>query len=357
VKSRIIAAVAVLAGGLVASATPANAATGPTIVVKQGVVTITGTAALDVISLRTNATELVVDFGLDGTVDAQVPRSQFQRIRALAGAGDDRMSIRGAGEVPVTLNGEVGNDVLTALGSIGETGVDDAPTTLAGGDGNDDLLAATPGLITMLGGAGDDIASGGGAGVGREIVSLGAGNDRFRSSLNAFVGDRLDEVDGGTGQDRMDVEGTFATESVGLPAHKGQLLMEHDFRNKIFADNLEDVSYLGFGGLDVSGSGDAVAVNDLSSTEVRRFTANFSADQSGNTPNNSADTLTVRGTPGVDHIIVTGSKANVLVTGVTPTVSAIFLRPEDFLLIDTLEGDDTVDSSGLEPGLVQLIVR
>ena len=65
----------------------------------------------------------------------------------------------------------------------------------------------------------------------------------------------------------------------------------------------------------------------------------------------------MRGTPGVDHIAVSGSKANVLVSGLTPVVSAINLRPEDFLLIDTLAGDDVVDSSGLQPGLVQLLVR
>jgi hypothetical protein len=38
-------------------------------------------------------------------------------------------------------------------------------------------------------------------------------------------------------------------------------------------------------------------------------------------------------------------------------VAAVFLQPEDFLLIDTLAGDDVVDSSGLQPGLVQLLVR
>jgi hypothetical protein len=34
-----------------------------------------------------------------------------------------------------------------------------------------------------------------------------------------------------------------------------------------------------------------------------------------------------------------------------------FLAPDDFLLIQTLAGDDTVDSSGLPPGLVQHIVQ
>jgi hypothetical protein len=45
------------------------------------------------------------------------------------------------------------------------------------------------------------------------------------------------------------------------------------------------------------------------------------------------------------------------VAGLTPLVTPVFLAPDDFLLIQTLDGDDIVDSSGLQPGLVQLIVQ
>jgi hypothetical protein len=98
-------------------------------------------------------------------------------------------------------------------------------------------------------------------------------------------------------------------------------------------------------------------VNDLSGTDVVRFTPNFSGSQDGTAPNNSPDTLTVRGTAGVDHITVSGSGADVTVSGLTPLVTPIFLQPEDTLVIDTLESRDFVDSSGLQHGLVQLVVR
>jgi len=64
----------------------------------------------------------------------------------------------------------------------------------------------------------------------------------------------------------------------------------------------------------------------------------------------------VRGTAGVDNITVSGAGANITVAGLTPTVTPVNLASEDFLRIETLGGNDTVDSSGLQRGLVQLLV-
>jgi len=349
------ATIAVVAGGFNAFAAPANAAALPTVTLERGVVTITGTTARDEIGVRIDTTELVVDFGFDGTADARIPRSQFNEVRVLGLEGDDAISASRTSGVPVTLSGGPGNDSISVLGNPGETNPNDPPITLIGEDGNDRFLADTPAPVTILAGAGDDRVDGGFAGVGPETVSLGDGNDRFLCQLNTPFGVRQDNVDGGGGQDSMELEGTFVTESVGFSGRKGRLVVNHELRDQIVAANVEDVSYIGFGVNDESG--DAVAVNDLSGTGVVHFTADFSAGHGSTEPNNSADTLTVRGTPGVDHIAVSGSKANVLVSGLTPVVSAINLRPEDFLLIDTLAGDDVVDSSGLQPGLVQLLVR
>jgi hypothetical protein len=338
-------------------AVPARAATAAAVTIERDVVTITGTANRDVISVRMNPTQLLVDFGFDGTVDAQIPRSRYRQVRILAGAGDDGVSVVGTGDVPVTISGEAGNDGIGVVGVAGATGTDDAPTVLSGDDGNDNLIAATPGQINILAGAGNDRVDAAGPGAGAQIISLGEGDDRLRRPFNAPAGTGRDTVDAGTGRDTLELEGTFSTESLALSAVRGHLVIDHDARTRIVADGVEDVTYIGFGGLDEGGSGDAVAVNDLAGTGVTRFTADFSAGRGSTEPNNSADTLTVRGTPGTDHITVTGSKTNVLVSGLTPTVAAIFLQPEDFLLIDTLEGNDTVDSSGLQRGLVQLLVR
>jgi RTX calcium-binding nonapeptide repeat (4 copies) len=355
-----LAVMATAVGGLSAFATPAGAATGPTATLNQGIVTVTGTAARDVIGITIDASRLTVDFGFDGTVDAQFRRSRIQRVRVLAAGGDDGVVVEGSGvgDVPITMRGQGGNDFLGLLGNIGDFGDGDLAVTMIGADGNDDFLAAAPGPVTIQAGAGDDRVDGGGAGTGRETVSLGDGNDKFVSQLTDFVvgGTRSDIVDGGAGQDTMDMEGSFATESIGLSANAGHLIVDHELRDRIDADNIEDVSWRGFGGLDESGSGDAVAVNDLSGTDVVHFTPDFTDPLDGAGPNNSSDTLTVRGTAGVDHITVSGSGADITVAGLVPLVTPVNLAPDDFLRIDTLDGRDTVDRSGLQAGLVQLLV-
>jgi hypothetical protein len=344
------------AGGFVAFATPAGAATGPTASLRQGTVTVTGTPARDVIGITVDANLLTVDFGLDGTVDAQFGRSRVKAVVVNSGGGDDGISVVGTGAVPVTINGGAGNDGIGVVGNIGSTGAGDAPTVVNGNDGNDSIFAATPGSVTVNAGAGDDLVDGGGAGVGQETVSLGDGNDRFVSSLNAFVGTRSDIVDGGTGQDTLEADGTFASESVSLSARAAHLIIDHDLRDRIDSVSIEDVKWTGFGGLDESGSGDAVAVNDLSGTGIVNFTPNFSSPSDSTAPNNSADQLTVRGTAGVDHITVSGSGATITVAGLTPTVTPVHLDAQDVLRIETLDGNDTVDSRGLQRGLVQLQV-
>jgi hypothetical protein len=357
----IIALIATAAIGVGAVTSPAAAAAGPTATLSLRTVTVTGTAARDVIAMTLDTDRLTVDFGFDGSVDVQFRRSRFDRVRVLAGGGADGASVEGVGvgDVPITMRGQGGNDFLGVVGNIGDFGEGDLRVMMIGNDGNDDFLAGAPGPVTILAGAGDDFVNGGLAGTGREAISLGDGNDRFRSSLNRFIvgGNRNDIVDGGAGQDAMDMEGTFATEGVALSANAGHLIVDHDFGDRIDADNIENVSWLGFGGLDETGSGDAIAVNDLSGTDVVRFAADFTDPLDGTGPNNSSDTLTVRGTAGVDHITVSGSGANVTVAGLTPLVTAVNLAPDDFLLIQTLSGRDVVDSSGLQRGLVQLIVQ
>ena len=53
---------------------------------------------------------------------------------------------------------------------------------------------------------------------------------------------------------------------------------------------------------------------------------------------------------------MSGSGANITVAGLTPTVTPVHLDSDDTLRIETLDGADTVNSSGLQRGLVQLQV-
>jgi hypothetical protein len=329
---------------------PAGASTGPQATLTDGIVTVSGTSSRDVMSINLNANRLAVDFGANGTVDARFGRSLFRLVRVLTAGGNDAVTFTGTGGAPVTISGGTGADFIGVIGNIGELGTDDAPTTVNGNDGNDSVLAATPGAVTIHTGAGNDFVDGGGAGVGHETISLGDGDDRLVSALNEFVGARSDLVNGGTGQDSMQMVGSFASETLNLSAKDGHLLVNLD---QIDADNVETVNWLGRGGND---SGDEVNVNDLTGTDVSSFTADFTDPLDGVGPNNSADQLTVRGTPGEDNIKVGGSTPRIAVAGLSPTVDAVNLDRQDLLRIDTLDGRDTVDSSGLPGGLVQLQV-
>jgi hypothetical protein len=246
----------------------------------------------DVINIVMDASHLAVDFGANGTVDAHFARSRYWQVQVFAGDGNDGLDVAGTGDVPVTISGGAGDDGIGVVGHISETGENDAPTIVGGNGGNDNIFVATPGPVTVGAGAGDDRVEGGGAGIGRETISLGDGNDRFLSSLNTFIGARSDVVDGGTGHNTMRVDGTFASESVSLSAKAGHLIIDHELRDEIDANNIQGVTWFGFGGLD---GGDAIAINDLSGTDVTRFTPNFSAPADAAKPNNSADTLTVPG--------------------------------------------------------------
>jgi hypothetical protein len=362
---RLVATAAVVAtamGGLTTFAGPAGAAAGPTATLGNGIVTITGTAAGDVVDVEMSHDVLTVDFGFDGTVDAHFPMSRIERVIAQLNGGDDGLSVTGigVGDVPITISGGSGNDALGVVGFEDALVAGDAPVTIFGDGGNDTLSASVPGSasISLAAGAGNDVVFGGHGSIGPERISLGAGIDKLVSTFDVAASPfrtRSDTVDGGAGRDTLELRGTFKSENLDLSANAGHLLVAHD-QGDIDAVGFENVTWFGFGGNDEGGSGDSVTVNDLSGTGVVNFTPNFSSPFDATVPNNSSDQLRVAGTAGADHITVSGSGANITVTGLVPTVTPVLLNSADMLRIETLGGNDTVNSSGLQRGLVQLQV-
>ncbi len=83
-----------------------------------------------------------------------------------AGPGDDRVSVSNAVDVPVTLRGGSGRDVLA-----GGSGSD----KLIGGAGNDRLYGG-PGNDLIYGGPGNDLLNGG---PGEDVLHGGPGHDSF----------------------------------------------------------------------------------------------------------------------------------------------------------------------------------
>src|SRR5262245_6874044 len=125
---RLAATSAVMASALGGFSGLAQAATRPTATLDRGTVTVTGTAARDVIAVTLDADRLAVDFGLDGTIDAQFARSRVKRLNVVGGRGNDGLSVQGpgVGDVPVTIRGGAGNDGGGVVGNIGDFGDGDA---------------------------------------------------------------------------------------------------------------------------------------------------------------------------------------------------------------------------------------
>jgi hypothetical protein len=354
---------AAIAGLLGASASAASAATGATARLQDGVLTVTGTAARDVLEISMGHRQVAVDFGFDGAVDARFPMSGVRQVSVQLGDGNDGISVIGAGvgDVPVTISGGPGNDGVGVVGTEDPLVARSAPVTIFGGGGDDNLSASVPGAapVSVAGGAGDDVVSGGDSSIGPEKISLGGGNDKFVSTLDVFDSPftaRNDVVDGGTGKDTLELRGTFASESLSLSADAGHLIALHDGRDRTDSVHVENVTWFGFGGNDEGGFGDDVTVHDLSGTGVVNFTPDFSSPSDATASNNSADQLRVVATPGDDHIAIDSLGTNITVSGLTPAITPALLDANDVLRIDTLAGNDTVDSSGLAPGLVQLQV-
>jgi hypothetical protein len=90
-----------------------------------------------------------------------------------AGPEDDSVAIAGSVQVPTTLNGGPGRDLLQGGGGADK---------LVGGSGND-VLAGSGGGDAIYGGSGNDVLNGGSGndalwgGSGRDVLHPGGGND------------------------------------------------------------------------------------------------------------------------------------------------------------------------------------
>lgn len=174
-------------------------------VVADGVLTVTGTAKNDKISVslsRDGETITVKEasgnrFKKKSSASTEFAAADVTSIVINAGAGNDSVALSGGKRktpfaVSALINGEAGNDNLT-----GAAGND----TINGGDGDDNLYG-NKGTDLLSGGAGDDLLVG-----GADIDTLNGndGDDLLKSAGDSVI----DIVDGGldsaaTGEDDED---------------------------------------------------------------------------------------------------------------------------------------------------------
>jgi Ca2+-binding RTX toxin-like protein len=306
-------------------------------------ITVNDTFATDLVELNLDLTgstgrgdgqtDTVILNGTEGDDHARIAAfDNGARIGAVVGVAP-LVNITGA---------EATNDVLTVNALGGNDTVDASllsanliGLSLNGGAGNDTIVGS-PGGDLINGGPGDD------------VVQMGAGNDTFVCN----PGDGNDTVDGQGGKDTMVLNGSDAAEQIDISANGSRVQLNSDV----------DSVHMNLGGvetveLNALGGADTITVNDTSATDLA--VVNVNLNSSAGTGDGQPDAVLVNGTNQDDtvQILPFAFEARVAVLGLVPQVNiAGSDGTTDHLTVNTLGGQDTVDSSGLPANLIGLTV-
>ena len=281
-----------------------------------------------------------VDVGAgDGQSDVVVVRGTAGDDRIFASGSGGSTTVTGLAAAVNVVHADPASDTL-AIEALGGADAVDAPAlaadavklTIDGGTANDRLV----------GGAGNDSIDGG---IGADAAFLGPGDDTFVWD----PGEGSDTVEGGDGADTMRFNGANIAERVDLTANGSRLRFFRDIGNiTMDTDDVEQVDF------DALGGADAVTVNDLQGTDVRKVNVDLGANGAGD---GASDSIVVNATAGSDAIAVAGGAGTADVTGLAAAVSIINAEPtNDALAIDAKEGDDVVIAAGLAATSVKLTV-
>lgn len=177
----------------------ALAAPGPTL--RSGILSITGTAGADSISVTLDKTGKSIGVSVGRSVST-FSLASVKQINIDAGDGNDSIALQrsdGTRAVPVgsSILGGNGNDIIT-----GGAGAD----SIFGGNGNDQIFGM----------AGNDNLNGN---IGDDTINGGDGNDLLNGAGNHFaIADGADVIRGGNGNDTVDYSERFHGVSVDLSA-------------------------------------------------------------------------------------------------------------------------------------------
>jgi Ca2+-binding RTX toxin-like protein len=217
--------------------------------------------------------------------------------------------------------------------------------TIEGGDGSD----------SIIGGRGDDVLRGGAdfddvtPNRGDDFVDLGGDNNRSSWA----PGDGDDHVVGHGGRDSLFFLGSADAERFELSRDGGGVRLTRDVGAiDMDLDGIDEIDTLALGGADT------FAVGDLTGTPVDLVDVSLAPSFGSPGGDGQADRVEVAGTDRADAITVAGSRTTARLTGLTATVNVTHAEGAlDTLAVDTRGGADTVDSAGLEPGVIGLSVE
>ena len=255
-------------------------------VLSNGVLTVTGTAGADTISVtagQVTSPNSPIAVTVNGTTQ-QFLAGQVTAIVVNAGDGNNDVSIQDndAGLPGVTVNGGAGNDDISAF-----TGLSTDYLVFNGGDGNDVLAVGGDEVnyATLNGGAGDDRIYAGGNTVAN--VDGGDGNDLIQLAVPAFQS----TVVGGAGTDTLELspDGTEGTSlTLNLDGKPDSSLGASDVPSTLGAD-IENVT--------VDGNNELVSTLSVTGDALDNVI----------TANDIAAGVTLHGGDGNDRLVVTGN--------------------------------------------------
>jgi Ca2+-binding RTX toxin-like protein len=237
----------------------------------------------------------------------------------------------------LVLNANGGDDVIIAGNGLANL----IKLTIDGGAGNDRITGGD-GNDTLLGGDGNDVIIGG---RGNDTAQLGAGDDTFIWN----PGDGSDVVDGQDGTDTLVFNGANIDEKISISANHGRVSLVRDVGG--ITMDLNGVEHIQ---LTARGGADTIAVNDLSGTGVTQVAIDLSSTPGSGAGDFAADSVTVSGTKGDDHIEVQGQGGSVTVTGLPELVTITGTEATDALVVSGGAGNDMLSAAALADGNIML---
>ena len=254
----------------------------------------------------------MIDIGDDGVAEFTADRTAFTRSRSRATAATTASSVVNAGGPSTT------------------------PITLDGGNGNDDLRGGA-GAETLIGGSGDDFADGN---LGTDTAKLGSGNDRFQWD----PGDGSDTVEGESGTDALDFNGSNVGEQIDVTANGDARAPDPQRRRRSpwTSPASRRVACARSAAPTTSRSatsrGTGLRVADV---DLRAFDGDGDA---------AADTVTARGTDGADRFNVGDAAGKLLLDGPGADVQVTAAEAQDHARVAALGEADTITSDSRVPG-------
>jgi Ca2+-binding RTX toxin-like protein len=195
---------------------------------------------------------------------------------------------------------------------------------------------------TLTGTTGDDIITGA---RGNDIALMGRGDDRFIWN----PGDGSDIVNGQAGFDTLAFNGANIAEIMEIRAEGSHALLTRNIAAiTMDTESVERMEVRTLGGADT------VWIGDLTGTAVRQVAIDL-GDFLG-AGDGAADVISVNGTAGNNTIRVTEAGGEVSVTGLKAAVTLTHAEAQDTLVVSGLDGNDTIDASGMAAAALKLVL-